>query len=223
MSVRDPRRYWRDIKGRCLFLLISLLALLFLAPIVQQGPHAGIAMLLLNSAVLLAGVYAVSDGHAKVITAAAVAVPQVITAAIAYGLPGYHPLGSLATQVSTFLLIVFYYYTLALVLSFVVRGQGVTRDRIYGGLSVYLLLGLAWAAVYAHLMHGNPESFAVSHGRWDAIYFSFVTLTTLGYGDITPVTTEARSLATLEAISGVMCVAVLIARLVTMYKPGDDD
>lgn len=223
MSVIAPRRFWMKIKGRCLFLLCSLVTLLILYPIVHQGPHESIAMLLLNSATLIAGVYAVSDRPAKVVIAVAIAVPQIVSATIAYGRPELQLHGSPVAKVSTILLIVFYYYTLALVLGFVVRGQGATRDRIYGGLSVYLLMGLAWASVYSHLMDNHPASFAVNYGTWDAIYFSFVTLTTLGYGDIVPIAPGARMLATLEAVSGVMCLAVLIARLVAMYKPGDGD
>ena len=122
---------------------------------------------------------------------------------------------------SLLLLALFYTYTIVRVLSYVLRTGDVTRDRLYGAVSVYLLLGVAWASVYAFVEALQPGSFAAANPtpRIDFIYFSFVTLTTLGYGDITPVTDRAHSLALLEAVTGVLYIAVLIARLVSLYRP----
>ena len=83
----------------------------------------------------------------------------------------------------------------------------------------FLLLGLCWAFIYALIEVLNPGSFSVASittaGSSSAYtYFSFVTLTTLGYGDISPVAQVARSFAILEAITGQMYLAVLVARLV---------
>lgn len=117
------------------------------------------------------------------------------------------------------LFIVFYVFTLIHVLAYVLRGVEITRDKLYGAISVYLLVGLAWAAAYALLQAVAPGSFTSASDKPDLIFFSFVTLTTLGYGDITPVTGPARSLALLEAVTGVLYLAVLVARLVSAYRP----
>jgi len=89
------------------------------------------------------------------------------------------------------------------------------------------LLGLIWALAYALLAQLSPGSFAFaanphSSGRMDrfnAFYFSFVTLSTVGFGDVTPVSRLARTLAVMEAVTGTFYVAILIARLVAMYVP----
>jgi len=100
------------------------------------------------------------------------------------------------------------------------RSGRVTHLRIQGAIAVYLLFGLAWAHAYhiVNLLH--PGSFAAPAGEMtlpsDWIYFSFVTLTTVGYGDITPVSTLARALAIGEALVGQLYLAIMIARLVAM-------
>ena len=93
-------------------------------------------------------------------------------------------------------------------------------DRIFGAIVLYLLLGLSWAVAYSVVARTVHDAFAgpiVADGdffEWG--YFSFVTLTTVGYGDITPVARVARSLATLEALVGQLYPAIIIARLVSL-------
>jgi len=103
------------------------------------------------------------------------------------------------------------------VLTSVLRAGSFTRRQIQGGVAAYLLLGLAWAAAYQWLSVHDPGAFtgtgASSH-QWT--YYSLVTLTTMGYGDITPVHPAARSLAVAEALTGQLYVAILISRLVAL-------
>lgn len=102
----------------------------------------------------------------------------------------------------------------------VFRLRHALRDRIFGAVVLYLLLGVIWAMAYAMADRLVPQAFAgrletgTSLGNWT--YFSFVTLTTLGYGDITPVAHIVRSLATLEALIGQLYPAIIIARLVSL-------
>ena len=95
-------------------------------------------------------------------------------------------------------------------------------ETIYGAIVVYILIGLMWAFLYhlTEIIHPQSFSFAaelVTDLKKSLFYFSFITLTTLGYGDLTPVSSPAKSLAMLEAIVGQMFIAVLIARLVGMH------
>ncbi len=97
-------------------------------------------------------------------------------------------------------------------------------NRIVGAVCVYLMLGVIWAILYSLLEAVVPGSFAgltenTTDGGWDPdwVYFSFVTLTTLGYGDILPLSFSARSLAYFEAIVGQFYLAVLVAGLVGAY------
>ncbi|MFM7426348.1 MAG: potassium channel family protein [Elainella sp.] len=96
----------------------------------------------------------------------------------------------------------------------------VTADTIKGGISIYLLLGLAWAIFYNAIYGLNPDGFSGISLEYqaDLLHFSFVTLTTVGYGNITPLGPVARIAADLEAITGVMYSSILLARLVSLYN-----
>ncbi len=100
--------------------------------------------------------------------------------------------------------------------------QKVTADTLKGGIAIYVLMGVAWAMVYTILLDFDPNSFdgvQPSQFRADLLHFSFVTLTTLGYGNILPAVAPARIASDLEAIAGVMYPAILISRLVSLYNP----
>ncbi|MEW6535580.1 MAG: ion channel [Candidatus Auribacterota bacterium] len=91
----------------------------------------------------------------------------------------------------------------------------VTPDVIKGGISIYLLLGVLWMVLYNILNTFAPDAFSCGSGQSiDFIYLSFITLTTLGYGDIVPLTPVSKILTTFEAITGQIFLATLIARLV---------
>ncbi len=114
---------------------------------------------------------------------------------------------------------------IASLLGFVLRAKQVDANVLCAGISVYLLLGLAWTLGYLLVAAANPKqpAFAFNAGpasmtSFNAFYFSFITLTTVGYGDITPVSNVARALAALEAMTGTLFVAVLISRLVALYS-----
>lgn len=108
----------------------------------------------------------------------------------------------------------------------VFREGSITVHRIEGAIAAYLLMGLMWAALYALIQLNDQQAFAFTNAaptsagspvlRARFIYFSFTTLTTVGYGDITPVSPLARSLAMTEAMTGQLFPAILIARLVSL-------
>jgi hypothetical protein len=108
-----------------------------------------------------------------------------------------------------------------MILARVFRSGPVTRDRILGAVAAYLLFGLTWASAYHLLAIHIPGAFSGAApdptDPWPTwSYFSFVTLTTVGYGDVTPVAMPARSLAIMEALTGQLYPAILLARLVSM-------
>jgi voltage-gated potassium channel Kch len=97
---------------------------------------------------------------------------------------------------------------------FIVKG----RHRIVGAVTVYLLLGLVWAQLFEVVEVLNPGAFRTQEGEAlnlaSLTYFSFVTLATMGYGDISPINIVARNLAVLEAVTGQLFLVILISRLV---------
>ncbi|MEM8767187.1 MAG: potassium channel family protein [Pseudomonadota bacterium] len=101
----------------------------------------------------------------------------------------------------------------------------VTGETLWAAINVYVLFGMLFAFLYSSLLSLNPGAFAggiLEHDGQDAtqsmVYYSFVTMTTLGYGDITPKTHVAATLAYVQALIGQLYVAILIARLVSMYN-----
>jgi len=100
----------------------------------------------------------------------------------------------------------------------------VTIQSIYGALSAYLITGLMFASCYAGMEHlGTSDFFADNQpaNTQTFQYFSFTTLTTLGYGDFTAAESGARSIAVLEALTGQVFLATLVARLVAAYRTPD--
>jgi len=196
------------------YLLASLILLLAVYPYVGAGTTGPVALKVLSSFILITGVYAVSNRRRQVVIAALLAVP-----AFGLGWLGVvtgNPVIGTAESIFTLL---FYAFTALIGLSRVLGERRITTDTIYGAVSVYLLMGLTWATAYGLIESISPGSFFSSHpdGAFTFptfIYYSFVTLATLGYGDITPITDQARSLAVLETVSGTIYIAVLIARLV---------
>ena len=121
-------------------------------------------------------------------------------------------------------------YAVVRVFQFVYRSTTVTFNVLMAGVSVYLLLGLCWMMLYVLLWDLAPGAFAGNltlsagasgHAR-EMLYYSFVTLTTVGYGDISAVSPLARALSILEVLSGVLYLGVLVARLVSMYQHDTD-
>jgi hypothetical protein len=118
----------------------------------------------------------------------------------------------------------FYAFAVALILRNLFRAAAITRDDVLGTLCGYLLAASMWASIYALTAILVPGSFAISPDLNDVAsdqgrialfsYFSVVTLTTMGYGDITPVRPPADVLAMLEAIFGQFYIAVVVAQLV---------
>jgi Ion channel len=119
--------------------------------------------------------------------------------------------------------------TLSVVVARAVFGPGkVTFHRIVGGVLLYLTIGLTFVALFGVVALNVPDALKgldAQHGNFaiagNLIYFSFVTLTTVGYGDIVPVHPYARGLANLEAVIGQLYPATLLARLVTLELTGE--
>jgi voltage-gated potassium channel Kch len=115
------------------------------------------------------------------------------------------------------------------VLRQVLKAERVSRDVVEGAVCVYILLGAAWAYPFSFIETFHPGAFqlpplrtmsvlpVVVEARQRFVYYSFVTLTTVGYGDITPVAPFVQRLAVLEAMFGQLYLSILIARLVGLH------
>jgi voltage-gated potassium channel len=109
-------------------------------------------------------------------------------------------------------------------LRFAMRAVSVDEEHLYAALSAYLLAGIFFGIFYWVLEQIGPGTFGAAgeFTRMSALYFSFVTLATLGYGDIVPRTDVARGLAIVEGVGGQLFLAVMVARLVSLYGRGKE-
>lgn len=123
--------------------------------------------------------------------------------------------------VGRILLLAFFVYTVAVLLRQLMTARQVEPGTLLAAASTYLLLGVVWSIVFGFIEAFDPGSFSFpdhdAGGYSSLLYFSFVTLVSLGYGEITPVTEAARSMAILEAIAGALFLTMLVARLVGLY------
>ena len=204
-------------RGKFFVLLAAFFLLYILMPLVRDLRLIFLLSDVLLVAVLLATVYAVSGSRRSLIAAALLMGLSLVLLYLARDY-SHNLMG--AAHIS---ILLFFVFTAVIILKDVLREERVSGDKIAGAISFYLLLGVAWGILYSLVFWANPASFShidpsgqMLRGDMFSrfIYFSFVTLTTLGYGDITPTTRVARSLASLEAVVGQLYLAILVARLV---------
>lgn len=119
--------------------------------------------------------------------------------------------------------IIFLILTISLAIRQVVRSGPINANRVIGVICIYLLLGLIWSLFYVLINMFIPDSFSIQIGgspfeqAQPFLYYSFVTLTTLGYGDISPLGETARAMSTIEAILGQFYIAILVAGAVATF------
>ena len=208
-------------QGRFLPLLVALGGLLLLAPLIEQLGHGRLVRVVFIM-LLVVAVYALGDGRRHLTLALALALPNALAQAAALARPTETTL-----KLAVILALVFISYVTVVVLKAVLKSGKVTGDKIAGAICGYLLLGLTWAMLYALIELYEPEAFggaiepllpaaAGSLREYVFVYYSFVTLTTLGYGEVVPVSSFARTAAWIEAVVGQLYIAILVARLVAL-------
>jgi voltage-gated potassium channel len=208
-------------KNSSTFLFVGLLVLLGLEPFLAGLSNSGPLIQLAFTALLIFGVFSlVGDGLAFKLGVALAALA--LLAEIGYWLTD-----SLVLRISNLVFVAgFALLAITAKIQSVVFAPGrVTRDRVIGALCVYLLIGVVWAVAYTLVEIAVPAAFhyaGVEKGDpvEHLLYFSFVNLTTLGFGDITPIHPVTRTLSYLEAIIGQLYVAVLVASLVGRMVAG---
>ena len=210
-------------KSRCYYLLITQLLLIYVYPSLSEGVSSTPLLGLLFAITPMAGVYAVSDNRRTLIAATVLGAPALLSVIWHF----FVPVSGINDDFVLLLVVIYYAFTTGAIIRHLFRRTRVDTDTILSAVSAYLMIGLTFAVTFMLLELRTPGAFVENTGNqvveWgDMFYFSFVTLTTLGYGDMSPVAGHARSLAVLEAATGVLYMGTLIARLVSEYRvPGD--
>jgi hypothetical protein len=208
--------------NRFLWLLLALILLLVSYPYFQDTDLGAFLGGLTSLILLVTGAYVLRTNRVTLIGAGILALAAASASVLAFatGRRGHPAVEAAFTA--------FYAFLTISVFVGVMRKREINRDTLYGIVCVYLLIGVTFGTLYDFVETIHPGSFQLHVGEVDGslgwrklIFFSFMTLTTIGYGDITPVTTQAQSLALIEGTTGVLYVAVLIARIVGMYSRRD--
>lgn len=208
----------RDKRLRSPYLLASLVLFILTTPLFEGTPIGHLVIDGFLSLVILAAVYTASDSRWIRIVALALAITALLLLWANIADPS-NP-GRLAGLT---LYVVLSFTAIGIVLRAIVLAPAVTAEVICSGVSLYLLIGVNWALTYLIIDVIDPgtfESITLSFGKGvsEWLYFSFATLTTLGYGDITPDSSFGRIWSILEAVVGSLYIAILIARLVSLYR-----
>ena len=208
------------IKGRAKYVLILIVLLNVLYPITSSGSTISlIAFAALYAGLFIIGIFITSDSRAHITWSISIAVIWLVMTVIW----AFDPTSFWKTQISSFILIVFHTTIILVLMRYIFTAEQVTADIIYAACAVYFLLSFFFVPVYGMLEAAIPGSFVDNTlgtpVHWQQfVYYSLVTLSTAGYGDILPANIWARMLAGLEATIGVLYVAILVARLVSLYE-----
>jgi hypothetical protein len=210
--------FWRGDRGLTALLAFLVLGLLVWVPLVATGVLSPLFVEIAFSLILISGVASVKVGKVLAVAIYALAVLAIGTKGVLLAFPSVR-LRLLDAMVSLLAILVL----TVIVLARVFQKGPITLYRVQGAVAAYLLLGLAWTMAYELSLLVSPDAIRFPEGSGAVLlqvprllYFSFVTLTTVGYGDIVPVHPAVRSLAMTEALVGQLYPAVLIARLVSL-------
>lgn len=202
-------------------LLAALALLIFVTPFVEEAPFGDLIESLLFSVVLISAMLAVGGKRGSLV----VAVLLVLPALVAHWLGRFAP-HLVPSALAPALCIPFVGFVTIQLLRHIIRAERITRETVCAALAAYVMVGFVWMFAYLLVDRLAPGSL-LRFGQpmqdcrdLDMFYFSFVTLTSVGYGDITPASRVTQMLAVLEAMTGIFFAITLIARLVSLYETG---
>jgi hypothetical protein len=209
----------RERKFYLLFLF--LLAYLIFYPYIQNSGFDYLAFRVFGVSVTLLSVYAVSFRRSFIFVALVLAIPTLVQRLL---LPRGDE-GALAL-LSIILSFAFDVFIVIVIFRRVFAKHVPNAETVFGALCIYLLVGFSFAGLYGMLATVQPHAFYLDPisnvhtvpNRFDLIYYSFGTMTSLGAAGITPVSDQARSVSVIEAILGVLYLAVLISKLMSAYQ-----
>jgi hypothetical protein len=201
-----------------LLLLLSLFTVILFNPVLDQGDLRRLVLAGLTFVPVIIATIRLSQKRSWVW-------PSVLLMSLAaiFGVMSIFISNRVLAAIKWGLLAAFFALTVVGLFSYLTNARSVLRAHLYTAVSVYLLLGMTWFALYCAIDAAFPGSFQlgnniVANRQSELLYFSLITLTTIGYGDILPLNGEARMLAALEGVIGVLYVAITVAILVSAFK-----
>jgi hypothetical protein len=214
------RARWHKNRPACLTATLFLLLLVY--PATESWSFRGVVLSGLFSLVLLSSALSVARSRRMLITVLCVGIPGMLLSWLAR----LTDVNWVVTLLTAALLVGCWLLVIVMMLANILATQRVSANTLFRAVSAYLLLGVAWAGIYHILVLVDPGAIRPlgPGSSWgEFVYFSFTSLTTLGYGDITPVSPFAKSLVVVESVVGPMYLAILVARLVALYEHSKSD
>jgi hypothetical protein len=204
-------------KKRFLFLLILILTMLVVVPFIEDYSGVRFLISIVVTGIFISAMYAISEKKHHVVFALFLVGPAIGMLWIDYFIKA-----EWAFVIGEICGVLFFGFAIFHIINYIRKESEVTKEVIYAAVVVYLLIAMLWSDLYQLLEKLAPGSFSmpegqIQHDRRGFLYFSLVTITTLGYGDMTPLTNRAAGLASLEAFTGQIYLVVLVAWLVGMY------
>ena len=208
---------------RSLFLMLSLLLLILLTPFLEDHRIGEIFLMVSLYLILITAILQLHGKETLRWLAIGAAIPVVLVQLVTL----FRPSQSLLI-VAYALLMAFFGFVSVGLFTYLGKPGAITSGHVYASVSLYLLLAMFWFALFNLTEAITPGSFArdgviIRIPRSSFLYFSLVTLTTVGYGDIVPVTPVARVFAAMEGVAGVLYIAITVARLVAAYQKADSE
>jgi hypothetical protein len=200
---------------RFTILMAAFLCLLVVYPVLEHFELTSIDLLVnvFATALLLSCIYALSENRHQAIVATLVIAPAIFMDWI-----GAFPVGRNLSIVMNLYSIGASVFICCHLLRYALRPGVVDIEKIAAAVNVYLFFGLIWRDLFSLINIMIPDSFnSELLGQTDFLYYSFVTLSTLGYGDVLPINGPAKALAYIEAIIGQLYLTILVARLVGLH------
>ena len=207
----------RSFYQRCVWLFAALLVLIGAVSFVPPTDHGRLVLNAVNMFALIATVATVGRTTQSFIIALLLAIP-----AVWFQYSGLWRDDDWHLAISWFFGAGLYFVTTVYLLRYVFHPTVMTQDKLFGAAAAYLMIGVFWAYTYAIVGFVYPRSYMVvgqpgSLVYADALYLSITVLTSTGFGDITPLTRQARGVCMVEQINGALFLAILIARLAGVY------
>ena len=214
-ATRNAR--WEIFTQRCFWLFAVLLLSIGAVSFVPGDDRGRLLLSVVNMVLLIATVVAVGRTSLSSVIALLLAVP-----AVWFQYQGLWNDDDAALAESWMFSAALYSTATIYQLRYVFQPKVMTQDKLFGAAAAYLMLGVLWAYLYAIVGYFYPQSYLVlgqpGHLVYaDALYLSMTTLTSTGFGDVVPVTRQARGICMIEQVAGALYVAILIARLAGVY------
>jgi hypothetical protein len=201
------------MKSRFIYIILAIMLVILVSPFIRHTGKTGhLLTTMLAAMVPLTSFYALTADRNRAIIILLIAAPFVLLDGMSMFFTNrYLMIASISFGT------ILYFYIIVLMVNNLLSYRVITADLIYCAISTYFLIGVMWSGIYIVLEGISPGSFSGISETADLLYFSFVTLTTVGFGDITPQSIIGKRLAVFEAAMGGIYLAVIIAMIVGRY------